>query len=59
VQELARAVARHLPEVDAEAYEHWLNHGLIATLQQSDDTAERDLAALLETVLEPDFEANP
>jgi hypothetical protein len=59
VQALARAVARHLPEVDAEAYEHWLNHGLIATLQQSDDTAERDLAALLETVLEPDFEANP
>jgi hypothetical protein len=59
VQAVADAIAHHFSQIDSEAYEYWLKHGLMVTLQQSADPAERDLSVLLEAVLEPSFEAYP
>ncbi|NJL53992.1 VWA domain-containing protein [bacterium] len=55
VKDLSAQVSPLFATVSEHAYEAWLTNGIPALLKQSDQAAERDLAQLLQLILDPFF----
>ena len=53
---VAQRVAAKLPDITERQYVTWLEQGVPATLQAAPSQPARDLAVLIQTILDPHFE---